>query len=194
MVRAGDDSGDEMSNLGRGGYSSTSESEYDTGAETDDTFVSGTSTGSRKNDLGGLKLIDTLGLCYLGMVLMRLPVSVGQLHGWAEREEIVYMRAVCVHSSRAIVTLLTEPQIRFVPQDMISKLPASYHRNLDTLTELKRGQLQRSISLLAMTYSIEFGIEFPALNTPVIIFRYIKELGLPCKHSSVSDVRVTSNF
>lgn len=87
---------------GKGAYSSTSED--DTGAETDDTVATGTSTG-RVNGLEGLKLIDTLGLCYLAMVLLRLPVCVGQLHGWAEREEIVYMRAVCSDSLEIFVLL-----------------------------------------------------------------------------------------
>lgn len=40
------------------------------------------------------KLIDSLGLCYLGIMLLRLPISLGQLQRWAQREEIIYIRAV----------------------------------------------------------------------------------------------------
>lgn len=40
------------------------------------------------------KLIETLGLCYLGMLLLRLPVSLGEVYKWAAKEEMVYARAV----------------------------------------------------------------------------------------------------
>jgi RNA polymerase I-specific transcription initiation factor RRN7 len=40
------------------------------------------------------KMFDSLGLCYLGIMLLRLPISLGQMQGWAEREEIVFLRAV----------------------------------------------------------------------------------------------------
>ena len=114
-----DDSGDETAST-RGAYSSTGE---DTGAETDDTFVTGTSVG-KENALGGLKLIDTLGLCYLAMVLLRIPVSVGQLHRWAEREEIVYIRAVCIASLQNITYLLTEIIDPFRPAGDDCKAPS----------------------------------------------------------------------
>lgn len=44
------------------------------------------------------KLMESLGLCYLGVMLLRLPVSLGQMQRWAEKEEIVYVRAVSLCS------------------------------------------------------------------------------------------------
>lgn len=74
------------------GFSSTSE-----GENTDSDGMSLTSRRSRKSD-GGRdklpKLIETLALCYLGTVLMRLPTSVGEIYQWAAREEMVFTRAV----------------------------------------------------------------------------------------------------
>ena len=40
------------------------------------------------------KLIESLALCYLGMVLMRLPASLGELYKWVIEDELVYNRAV----------------------------------------------------------------------------------------------------
>lgn len=40
------------------------------------------------------KLVETLALCYLGTLLMRLPTSIGEIYLWAAREEIVFSRAV----------------------------------------------------------------------------------------------------
>jgi hypothetical protein len=39
-------------------------------------------------------LPESLGLCYLGVLLMRLPLSLGELHRWVEREELLFLRAV----------------------------------------------------------------------------------------------------
>jgi len=32
-------------------------------------------------------------------------------------------------------------------------------------------------------YSRELGVSFPSLNHPLLLFKYIKELALPCKPS-----------
>lgn len=92
----------------------------------------------RKWKIGGKdmpSLIETLGLCYLGMILLRLPVSIGEIHryefhrlslqmdfclnisisSWAVREDILFIRAV-----------------RFVPAAMKQRLPAHYLKALDT--------------------------------------------------------------
>lgn len=71
-------------------FSSTSEGEN---SDTD-----GKSLATRRSgrfDDGGLpKLVETLALCYLGVVLMRLPVSLAQIYRWAIKEELIYTRAV----------------------------------------------------------------------------------------------------
>lgn len=39
-------------------------------------------------------LLDTLGLCYLGAVLLRLPFRVGDFYRWAKKDQIVFLGAV----------------------------------------------------------------------------------------------------
>lgn len=40
------------------------------------------------------RLIETLGLCYLGMLLLKVPVSLGDIYKWASQDKIMYTRAV----------------------------------------------------------------------------------------------------
>jgi RNA polymerase I-specific transcription initiation factor RRN7 len=108
------------------------------------------------------KLLDTLGLCYLGMLLLRLPCSLGDINRWAEDESIIYIRA-----------------IRFIPKQMKSRLPAQGFGALDTRSILKPDQLQKAVHELVLYYNKEFGIRFPVMNFPLLSFKYIKELALP---------------
>lgn len=43
------------------------------------------------------KLIETLALCYLGILFMRLPTSLGEIFKWASMEEMAFTRAVSRH-------------------------------------------------------------------------------------------------
>lgn len=66
---------------------------------------SSTSNRSRKSVVSQERLprlIETLALCYLGLLLLRLPTSLGEVYKWAAREEIVYSRAVSVLGSSYI--------------------------------------------------------------------------------------------
>jgi RNA polymerase I-specific transcription initiation factor RRN7 len=72
---------------------STSEEDTDGGS------VSATSKWSRKKKGKRQKLpklVETLGLCYLGLQLLRLPVGLGEVCKWAAEEEMVYSRVVSV--------------------------------------------------------------------------------------------------
>jgi RNA polymerase I-specific transcription initiation factor RRN7 len=40
------------------------------------------------------KLIVSVGLCYLGLVLLRVAISLGDLHRWVEEQGLVYLRAI----------------------------------------------------------------------------------------------------
>jgi hypothetical protein len=82
----------EGSQFGSMGFSSTSE-----GENTDSDGKSLVSSRSRRSEAGKEKLpqlIETLALCYLGTLLMRLPTSMSEIYKWAVREEMVFTRAV----------------------------------------------------------------------------------------------------
>lgn len=81
-----------LERFGSMGFSSTS------GGETTDSdgksLISSRSRRAeiRREDMP--KLIETLALCYLGTLLLRLPTSMGEMLNWAARDEMVYARAV----------------------------------------------------------------------------------------------------
>lgn len=78
------------------GFSSQSEWER-TGTDTDGMESSGRAgrRNIKKARLEGLpRLIDSLGLCYLGTLLMRLPITLGDFYRWAEQEDIIFVRVV----------------------------------------------------------------------------------------------------
>lgn len=109
-------------------------------------------------------LVETLGLLYLAMVILRLPVSIGDLHRWAICEDIPYVRA-----------------IRFIPSILKQKLAAEYHHVLDTTSTLEPDSVQRIVHRLGMFYMRQFGIAFPALNFHLLLYKHIRELALPSK-------------
>lgn len=45
---------------------------------------------------------------------------------------------------------------------------------------LQPDALHTSVVRLVLIYSRELGVSFPSLNHPLILFKYIKELALPC--------------
>ena len=111
-------------------FSSQPQSETETGGKHDGVGRKWKTTGKDMPTL-----IQTLALCYLGMILLRLPVSIGEIHryvtllsdlsagvllkqalvSWAVREDIPFIRAV-----------------RHIPQVMKKRLPAQYLKALDT--------------------------------------------------------------
>ncbi|KAL8761489.1 MAG: hypothetical protein Q9184_002399 [Pyrenodesmia sp. 2 TL-2023] len=108
-------------------------------------------------------LIDSLATCYLGIVILRLPISLGDLHQWAYKEDITYVRAV-----------------RFVPTVMKEKLPAQYLEALDTQSILEVDDIRKAVQELSLFYNQDvIKLTMPAINHPLLLFRYIRDLALP---------------
>ncbi|KAI9789192.1 MAG: Pol I core factor CF [Peltula sp. TS41687] len=108
-------------------------------------------------------LRETLSLCYIGVLLLRLPLSLGDFYRWAIQGDIVYVRA-----------------IRSIPRDMRCHLPPEYQFALDhRTTTLRPDELHRDTAKLALYYQKHFGLVLQSINTPLILFRYINDLALP---------------
>ena len=108
------------------------------------------------------KLRETLALCYLGMVLLRLPYTPGDISRWASKGELLY--------HRSIVQL---------PKEMREQLPGAYQEALDPRPLLKAGHVRESVGQLVILFKRDFGMSFPPLNRPLLTFRYINTLSLP---------------
>jgi RNA polymerase I-specific transcription initiation factor RRN7 len=131
------------------------------------------------------RLIDTLVLCYAGCLILRLPVSTADFHGWTQRGEIDFLTAVRTPAVRPTFALrvsraqLTPTQINGVPRHVRDRMPAEYHRALQIRDHIKPGQLPASAQELIVAFNLQFEIVFPPLNCVPILARYIKELALP---------------
>ena len=111
---------------------------------------------------GSPSLIDTICLCYMAMLLLRLPIRLSQILRWIREEHVPFIRA-----------------IRHVPADMRDKLPGEYHEALDTSTILRREMLQRGVSNLCALYSRSYGMNIAPLNSTLMLFHYVENLSLP---------------
>ncbi|KAL4961299.1 TFIIB-type zinc finger domain-containing protein [Aspergillus stella-maris] len=108
------------------------------------------------------RLIDTVALCYLGALLMRLPVSVGDFHRMVLRSDIPYNKA-----------------FNHVPHDMKDRLPPEYIALLEPTRLLKAEDLHNAVFDLLLYYQRQFKVQFPPLNTPILLYRLIRRLALP---------------
>jgi RNA polymerase I-specific transcription initiation factor RRN7 len=135
-------------------FSSQSEGETDTDGEP-------ILSKGRKKDATP-KLLEALALCYLGIVLLRLPYTIGDITEWASKGEMPYYRA-----------------IQEVPKAMREQLPGAYHEALEPSTLLKLGVVQRSVAQLVILFKRDFKMSFPRLNRPLLAFQYIQRLALP---------------
>ncbi|KAF2122336.1 hypothetical protein BDV96DRAFT_537465 [Lophiotrema nucula] len=124
-----------------------------------DTFAS----ASRKEKLKGMPgLTDALALCYLGILTLRLPITPGDICDWATNGKLPYLRA-----------------IKHVPKSMKERLPARYHAYLDPNGLLQFHRFHSALVDLETSMANEYGIIWPTLNRPLLLFRYLKELALP---------------
>ena len=134
---------------------STSESGYDTEKESQ--------KFTRKEKLTSTPtLLESLALCYLAMLTLRLPVTPGDIYKWTMEEGMPYKKA-----------------IKHIPPVMKDRLPAHYHASLNPNSVLKLDRFQSATTNLQISFEKEHGITWPGLNYPLLLFRYLKELALP---------------
>ncbi|PYH41405.1 TFIIB-type zinc finger domain-containing protein [Aspergillus saccharolyticus JOP 1030-1] len=108
------------------------------------------------------RLIDSLALCYLAALLMRLPVSVEDFHRMAIRGEMPFIRV-----------------IKDIPREMRDRLPQHFIAIIETTKLIRAEHLHGAVADLLSYYHNRFDMKFPALNWPFLLYRYIRRLALP---------------
>ncbi|KAI5814252.1 hypothetical protein BZA77DRAFT_345832 [Pyronema omphalodes] len=108
------------------------------------------------------KLIESLSLCYLGLLLLKTGVNLGDFYRWVESQQLIYLRA-----------------INEIPEAMKEKLSAEYWRSFDPPHAVKRGVLHTTVRNMIVAFHEKFGITFPPINKELLLAGYINELGLP---------------
>lgn len=117
----------------------------------------------RDKKLGSVpNLLDSLALCYLGILTLRLPITPGDIYHWATEEKLAYRGA-----------------IKLLPLPMRDRLPPSYHATLNPNALLKFKRFYAVITDLQVGFTISHKIVWPPLNHRLLLFRYLKKLALP---------------
>ncbi|KAH7253923.1 ubiquitin family-domain-containing protein [Fusarium redolens] len=110
------------------------------------------------------RMIDTLALCYLGCLLLRIPTAIGELCVWANSGRIPYKRSYYD-----------------LPEEMQDRLPSAYTRalKLPLRSSLRGIDLHNAVLDLALSYHHNYGMIFPAINDTPTIVHFVRQLTLP---------------
>ena len=109
-----------------------------------------------------LQLQDTIGLCYLAMVLHRVPVQLTDLQRWMASEELLYTRAVSV-----------------LPAELVKRLPQHELFLFEPRSVPAPKRLWRSVGSIASILARRRGVHFPKLNHAGILFAQARQLYIP---------------
>ncbi|KAH7137126.1 ubiquitin family-domain-containing protein [Dactylonectria estremocensis] len=110
------------------------------------------------------KVFETLALCYLGCLLLRIPTGIGELCIWVNGGSMPYKRAYYD-----------------LPQEMQDRLPSAYTRalKLPLRAPLQGVDLHYTVMNMALSYYHNYGMVFPAVSETPILTTYTKLLALP---------------
>ncbi|KAF4958842.1 hypothetical protein FSARC_10918 [Fusarium sarcochroum] len=109
-------------------------------------------------------MLDTLALCYLGCLLLRIPTAIGELCLWANSGRMPYKRS-----------------FYDLPQEMQDRLPSAYTRalKLPLRSSLQGIDLHNAVLDLALSYHHNYGMIFPAVNDTPALVNFVRQLTLP---------------
>ncbi|KAJ4258696.1 hypothetical protein NW762_007780 [Fusarium torreyae] len=110
------------------------------------------------------QMLDTLALCYLGCLLLRIPTAIGELCLWANSGRMPYKRS-----------------FYDLPQEMQDRLPSAYTRalKLPLRSSLQGIDLHNDVLDLALSYHHNYGMTFPAVNDTPALVSFVRQLTLP---------------
>ncbi|KAF5962840.1 hypothetical protein FBULB1_13791 [Fusarium bulbicola] len=110
------------------------------------------------------RMIETLALCYLGCLLLRIPTTIGELCAWANSRRMPYKRSYYD-----------------LPEEMQDRLPSAYTRalKLPLRSSLRGIDMHNAVLDLALSYHHNYGIIFPAINDTPTIVHFVRQLTLP---------------
>ncbi|OHE98770.1 forms a complex with the other RRN protein RRN6 and RRN11 [Colletotrichum orchidophilum] len=133
------------------------------------------------------RVIDTLGLCFLGCMLLRIPTRIGDLCNWARGGSIPYKEAVGTTFNHFRI-FSDQSQYRQLPQEMRDRLPTWYTIPLKSANRAAfgNGELHASVMNLALSYHLNHSIIFPPLNDVLMTLQYVRELGLPVETVAIA--------
>ncbi|KAI5368155.1 Putative transcription initiation factor Rrn7, Zinc-finger [Septoria linicola] len=139
-------------------FSSQSEGDSGTDAET---VTSHRSTALRKQPQNP-KLTELLSLIYVGILLLRIPITIADMHKWVNDGDLLYYRAA-----------------REVPLSMRDRLPGHLQEPLEPQDLLRVETLHRKVLDILTSLNADVGMQAPPLNHPLVLYRWVRALCLP---------------
>ena len=114
-------------------------------------------------------LLETVAYCYMGIWLMRLPITLGDVFQWVHSGKLLYYKAA-----------------KAIPQDMKDRLPPSYAMSFHPKANLTPTRLHQIVIRLFDAYQdTPFNLQIPDLNSELLLFRLVHDLALPLQTVSV---------
>lgn len=111
---------------------------------------------------GAISISETLVICYIGTLLLRVPFTVVDLISRVDSGDMIYYQAG-----------------KEVPANLKERLPGQFQTLLEPQAVLQASSLQHRILDLGTLLSTEFGMVLPAINHPLLLYRWMQELALP---------------
>ncbi|KAK3070855.1 hypothetical protein LTR53_009717 [Teratosphaeriaceae sp. CCFEE 6253] len=111
---------------------------------------------------GTPNLMDTLALCYMGMLLLREPVTVADIHRWASEGDLLYYCAS-----------------KEVPLGMRERLSPTLQELLEARPLGTAEKLQKHVQSMLAQYSADLGMALPPVNHPLLLYDWTRALALP---------------
>lgn len=154
----------------------TYDSETDTEAQRSEMFSSqsegesgtdATTNTRRSREIGRTKpsgpgLIDLVCFELIGAMLLRIPLTVADIHRWISAGDLLYYRAA-----------------KEVPLSMRIHLPGHLQEQLEPQSIISPDTIHRNVTNMLFLLQADFGMAPPTLNHPLVLFRWIRELSLP---------------
>ncbi|KAL7785975.1 hypothetical protein V8C37DRAFT_393052 [Trichoderma ceciliae] len=107
---------------------------------------------------------DTLAICYLGCILLRIPTHLGEIIRWANNGSIPYK--TCYHH---------------LPREMRDRMPAAYIKvlKLPFRSSVEGDELHKVVMDLVLSYHFNYNLVFPEINHVPELMQFAMELALP---------------
>lgn len=119
---------------------------------------------------GSPRLVETLALCHIGLLFLRIPVTAADIHKWTNDGQLLYYRTV-----------------REVPLGMRERLPPRYQAQLEPQDLLQPSALHAEVLKMLRMFNTELGMSPPTPNVPLILYRWLRELMLPLEVYAASN-------
>ncbi|KAK5138580.1 hypothetical protein LTR08_000168 [Meristemomyces frigidus] len=116
----------------------------------------------RKGKNGTPSLAETLSLCYTALLLLCEPVTVADVYAWVTNGKLLYYHAA-----------------KDIPLGMRERLPATYQDLLEPGQLGKPEKLHKRVLDTLTLLNDELGMAIPAINAPLVLYRWVRELGFP---------------